>query len=51
MTSLYRQARFFIQWQSNPTAALDEFIHKIRGKNLFKPDIFDSVEGEINTIQ
>jgi len=47
MTSLYRQARFFIQWQSNPTDALDEFIHKIRGKNLFKPDIFDSVEGEI----
>jgi len=45
--SLYRQARFFLLWQTDPANALTEFIYEIRKKGLFIPDIVELNQGDI----
>ena len=45
--SLYRQARFFKLWQTDPPAALNEFIREIQIKGLFEPEVFQAEKGEI----
>ncbi|MCH8496702.1 MAG: cyclic nucleotide-binding domain-containing protein [Balneolales bacterium] len=45
--SLYRQARFFKLWQSDPVAALKEFIFEMQQKGLFEPEIFTAEKGEV----
>jgi signal transduction histidine kinase len=45
--SLYRQARFFKLWQTDPPAALNEFIREIQLKGLFEPEIFQAEKGQI----
>ncbi|MCC5926090.1 MAG: cyclic nucleotide-binding domain-containing protein [Bacteroidetes bacterium] len=44
---LFRQARFFLLWQTDPAGALHEFIYEIRKKGLFEPDIVEYNQGDI----
>lgn len=44
---LFRQARFFLLWQTDPANAINEFIYEIRKKGLFEPDIIEAEQGDI----